>query len=296
MAIHREEREMTDSLKRLYHVRDVGDLVFKLTSYVVLTAAVIVTIYPIIWMIFDSLKSDDEFYTNIWGPPKAPLLSNYLEAWVTGGIGRYFLNSVIVTGATIIVVLTFTSLSAYAFARLEFPGSNLLFLFFLISLMVPQAVLTIPIFTVVSQLGLANTRLSMILVYSAGSIAFGTFILRAYFISIPHELEEAAMIDGCTPIGAFFRVILPLARPGLATQLIFTGLGTWNEYFIGSILVRTQDLRTLPIGLVGFVERYTTHYPQYFSALVIITLPVIILYILGQKQFQSGLTAGAVKA
>lgn len=273
-----------------------ADLIFKLLSYIIFGIAVVLTIYPIVWMFFDSLKSKAEFYTNIWGPPKVPIWSNYPDAWITGGIGTYFLNSVIVTASTVFIVVVVTAMAAYAFARLEFPGRNVLFLFFLSSMMIPHAVMTIPIFAVVSQLGLANTRLSMILVYSAGSVAFGTFILRAYFMAIPRELEEAAMIDGCTHIGAFFRVILPLARPGLATMLIFTGLGTWNEYFIGSILVRTEDLRTLPIGLVGFVEKYTTNYPQMFAALVMITVPVIVLYLLGQKQFQSGLTAGAVKA
>jgi ABC-type glycerol-3-phosphate transport system permease component len=256
---------------------------------------VIVTIYPIIWMIFGSLKTSSEFYTNIWGPPQTAAWSNYVEAWVTGGIGTYFINSILVTGLTLLVVLTATSMAAYAFARLQFPGSNMLFLFLLASMMIPHALTAIPIFGVVSQLKLANTHLSMILVYSAGAMAFGTFILRAYFMAIPRELEEAALIDGCSPIGAFFRVILPLARPALATLFIFTGLGTWNEYFIGSILIRSPELRTIPIGLVGFVDRYTTNYPQLFAALVIVTIPIIVLYILGQRQFQSGLTAGAVK-
>ena len=286
---------MTHTDTTFFKRRSHADLLFKLTSYIVFGVAVVLTLYPIVWMFFDSLKSKAEFYTNIWGPPQDFLWSNYRDAWLTGGIGTYFLNSVIVTGATVLIVVVVTAMAAYTFARLQFPGSNVLFFFFLSSMMIPHAVMTIPIFAVVSQLGLANTRLSMILVYSAGSVAFGTFILRAYFSSIPRELEEAAMIDGSTHIGAFFRVILPLARPGLATQLIFTGLGTWNEYFIGSILVRTEDLRTLPIGLVGFVEKYTTNYPQLFAALVMVTLPVIVLYILGQKQFQSGLTAGAVK-
>jgi ABC-type glycerol-3-phosphate transport system permease component len=286
---------MTGKPQRRRRIRFDEDLLYAVVSYIVFGIAVVVTIYPIIWMFFDSLKSNSEFYTNIWGPPRDAQWINYPDAWEIGRIGVYFMNSVIVTVATLFVVLVVTSMAAYAFARLRFPGSNALFFFLLASMMIPHAVMTIPIFSVVSQLGLANTRISMILVYSAGAVAFGTFILRAYFMSIPKELEEAAMIDGCSPIGAFFRVILPLARPGLATLLIFTGLGTWNEYFIGSILVRTPDLRTLPIGLVGFVERYTTNYPQLFAALVMITIPVIVLYILGQRQFQSGLTAGAVK-
>jgi len=165
----------------------------------------------------------------------------------------------------------------------------------LISMMVPQAVLIIPTFTVISQFGLVNTRLSLVLVYAAGQMGFGTFILRAYFLSLPRDLSAAALIDGCTHFGAFWRVMLPLARPGLAAVLIFTSMAAWNEYFLGSLLIHDSELRTLPLGLVGFVQQHTTHYPQYFAALVMLTLPIAVLYLVGQRQFQGGLLAGALQ-
>ncbi|HEX9372974.1 MAG TPA: carbohydrate ABC transporter permease [Roseiflexaceae bacterium] len=266
-----------------------------LLAYALLAGLLVTTLCPVVWMVSGSLKSDAEFYTNIWGLPAAPVWSNYREAWATGGIGRAFVNSVIVTGGAVSIVLALASLAAYAFATSRFPGSTALFYFFLLSLMIPQGVLALPIFTVVSQLGLANTRISMVLVYSAGYMGFGIFILRAYLSAIPRELRDAALIDGCSPFGAYWRVVLPLARPALAAVAIFTGLGTWNEYFLGSLLVRSRELRTLPVGLAGFVQRYTTHYPQYFAALVMMTIPVVVLYVLGQRQFQSGLTAGALR-
>ena len=267
----------------------------RLLTYALLAGVLVVTLYPLIWMLFGSLKSDAEFYTNIWGPPALPIWQNYRDAWATGAIGQSFVNSLVVTSSTVAIMLACTSLAAYAFATISFPGRNFLFYLFLISMMVPQAVLVIPTFTVISQLGLVNTRLSLVLVYAAGQMGFGTFILRAYFLSLPRELSDAALIDGCTHFGAFWRVILPLARPGLAAVLIIASMATWNEYFLGSILIRSSELRTLPLGLVGFIQQYTTHYPQYFAALVMLTLPITVLYLVGQRQFQSGLVAGALQ-
>lgn len=267
----------------------------KILVYVILSVVVILTIYPVLWMVFGSLKGVNEFFTNIWGLPSEPMWENYVQAWTRGGIGNRFLNSIIATFGTLVIVLPFTSLAAYAFAKLRFPGSQLLFYFFMLSMMIPNGITAIPVFSVVLRLGLLNTRISLILVLSSQAIGFGIFLMRAFFLSLPSELEEAALIDGCTPFGAFIRVILPLSVPGLATQVIFTGMGAWNEYFMTSILMRSPELETLPLGLVNFVGRYATDYSLMFAYLAIITIPVIILYIIGQRQFISGLTAGALK-
>jgi len=267
----------------------------KISIYLILGFVLLVTLYPVLWMIFGSLKSNQEFYTNIWGAPRTPVWENYIWAWERADLGIKFLNSILVTTGTLALVLPLASFAAYSFAKLQFIGSRLLFFVFLTSLMVPQGVTAIPVFTVIVKFGLLNTRLSMILVFAAQSMGFAVFLLTAFFISLPQELTEAALIDGCSPFGAFVRVILPLAKPGLATLVVFTGMGVWNEYFMSSILVRSKELETLPLGLVNFVGQYTTYYPQMFATLTMITVPVIILYILGQKQFISGLTAGAIK-
>lgn len=273
----------------------VKNIILKVGVYILLLLALITTTYPIIWMVFGSLKSDSEFYSNIWGPPASPVWRNYSIAWEAAHLGPAFVNSIIVTLTTIFIVVTFTSLSAYAFAKFKFPGRKTLFYFFLLSLMIPNGVLVIPIFSVISELGIVNTRLSMILVYSGGAISFGTFLLHAYFLSIPSELEDAALIDGCTPIEAYFRIILPIARPALATQVIFTGLSVWNEYLLGSVLVRSREIRTLPLGLVSFIQEYSINYPQYFATIAMVVLPIIGLYIIAQRQFITGLTAGAIR-
>lgn len=282
-------------ISKLLGGRNLEDRSFTLLSYAVLFAVVLLTFYPVIWMLLGSLKSNQEFYTNIWGIPKAPVWANYLEAWTKAGLGTKFINSIITTVSTLAIVLPLTSLAAYAFAKMKFPGSRILFFFFLMGMMIPEGVTAIPVFSVVIKLGLLNTRLSLILVYSAQALGFGIFLMHAFFKSLPKELEEAALIDGCSPIGAFVRVILPLARPGLATQVVFAGMTAWNEYFMSSILIRKEELQTLPLGIVNFTGRYTTNYPQLFATLAIATLPIIILYVLGQKQFISGLTAGAIK-
>lgn len=267
----------------------------KIFSYLVMLGVVIITVYPLLWMIFGSLKSDAEFYSNIWGPPLNPVWQNYVDAWTKGDLGYKFINSFVVLAGSLGLVLPLTALASYAIAKLKFAGRNVIFAILLLGMMVPQGVTAIPIFSVVIKMGLLNTRLSLVLVFSAQAISFSVFLLQAFFRSLPDGIEEAALIDGCSRLGAFIRVILPLSLPGLATQIVFTGMQVWNEYFMSSILIRTQDLETLPLSVVDFTGRYATNFPQLFAALAITTLPVILLYILGQKQFISGMTAGALK-
>lgn len=281
--------------KRIFNGKYPGDNLALLITYIALLLIVVLTFYPVLWMIFGSLKSGSEFYTNIWGLPAVPAWSNYIEAWTKAELGTKFINSVIATLGTLILVIPLTCVAAYAFAKVKFPGRRFLYYLFLLGMMIPQGVTAIPVFSVVIQMGLLNTRLSLILVYAAQALGFGIFLMHAFFKSLPKELEEAALIDGCTPIGAFFKVILPLVRPGIATQVVFSGMNAWNEYFMASILIRKEGLETLPLGLVNFTGRYATNYPQLFAALTIATLPIVILYIMGQKQFISGMTAGAIK-
>ncbi len=271
------------------------DLPGKIIAYIVLSLVVIITIYPVIWMILGSLKSPNDFYSNIWGLPLKPVWQNYVDAWVSANLGEKFMNSTIVTIGTLALVLPAASLAAYTFAKMRFWGKNFLFYYFLIGLMIPRGVTAIPTFSVVIDMGLLNTRLSLILVLAALNLGFSIFIMRAFFLTLPKSIEEAALVDGCSSISAFFRVVLPISKPAYATIIIFTGMNTWNEYFMSSILIRSEKLQTLPISLVTFIGQYNTNYPQLFAALSIITIPIVVIYILGQKQFIEGLTEGAVK-
>jgi ABC-type glycerol-3-phosphate transport system permease component len=245
--------------------------------------------------VLGSVKSGSEFYSNIWGLPTSWTLSNFADAWGEAGLGRKFVNSITVTLGAMALVLPITSAAGYALASFHFPGRRFIYVYLLLGIMVPFGVIAIPVFTVVVQLHLLSTLPGLILVYSALGLPLGVFLMHSFFTSIPRELEEAGLVDGCTPIGAFFRVVLPLAKPGLITQLIFTGTTVWNEYFLASILIHKESLQTLPLGLVVFTSKNGIDFPQLFAALTIVTAPLVIVYLLAQRQFIAGLSAGAVK-
>ena len=263
--------------------------------YVLLLAVFLVSVYPVLWMILGSLKDTREFYNNIWGFPGHLIWENYAIAWDKAAIGQKYINSLLITAGFLVVLLPTVSCSAYAIARLKFPGRKRLYSYFLIGIMVPSGILAIPSFIVATRLGLTNSRLGLILFYAAQATAFGIFLMRSFFISLPKSLEEAAMMDGCTPFGSFLRIILPLALPGIMTQVIYSGLTVWNEYMNASLFVRSTELQTLPLGMRVFVGQYSTDYPSLFAALVCATIPMLLIYIMGQRSFIAGMTAGAVK-
>lgn len=194
-----------------------------------------------------------------------------------------------------LILIPINCCAAYALARVQFKGKKVILNYLLLGIMLPAGVLAMPVFTVVNELGLINTRQGLVMVYAAQAIAFGMYIMRGFFISLPKSLEEAAMIDGCTRFQSFLHVILPLAVPGLVTQVIFSGLSVWNEYIRASLIIRTADLQTLPLGMVMFSNLENNNYPQMFAALSMATLPMVLIYLICQKAFQQGVTAGAVK-
>lgn len=272
-----------------------GLRVSRIATYLIMAVMVATTVYPVLWMAMGGFKDGTEFYENIWGLPASFDFANFTYAWTEANLGRKFLNSIVVTGGTILLTLPITSMAGYALAKIRFRGRGVAYAAILLGIMVPYGVIAIPVFTVIVDLHLLNTLFGLILVHTAHAIPLGVFLMYSFFESIPDELEEAAQVDGCTPIGAFFRVVLPLARAGLATQIILTGTNVWNEYLMTSLLIHTEELEPLPLGLVIFTSRYGTDYPQLFAALTIVTLPMIVLYLGAQKQFISGLAAGAVK-
>lgn len=263
--------------------------------YLMMAFFLVITIYPIIWMVSGSLKSESEFYSNIWGLPQSIQWKNYRDAWNKAGMGTKYLNSILTTGMVLCLLIPVNCCAAYALARVRFKHKKLILNYLLIGIMIPAGVLAMPAFTVVNEFGLVNTRIGLVLVYAAQSIAFGMYIMRGFFISLPRSLEEAAMLDGCSRFQSFVHVILPLAIPGLVTQVIFSGLSVWNEYIRASLIIREPGLQTLPLGMVSFATMENNNYPQMFAALSMATIPMIIVYLICQKAFQKGITAGAVK-
>ena len=269
--------------------------IYHIVCAIILLIMVIICIYPIVWMFFGSMKDKEEFYTNIWGLPKRLHLDNYIAAWKNADLGRRFINSLIVTIGSMCIMIPVTSCAAYAVARLNFKGKNLIYMYLLLGIMIPAGVLGIPTFTVAMKMGLLNSHFGLMLIYAAQNIAMGMFIMRGFFISLPKELEEAAMIDGCSRFGCFVRIIVPLAKAGVATQVIFNGLTIWNDYFMANIMITRDELRTLPLSIANFVGKHSTNYPELFAMLTMTTIPVIIVFILSQKSFIEGVAAGAVK-
>ena len=280
-----------DALSR--YLRDRFKLVL---SYAILIFATIQTIYPLIWMIFGSLKSDSDLFNNVWGPPRLVLWENYANAWRTAELGARIGNSIIVTVLSLTLLLIVSSIAAYALARLKFPGRQMIFLLILSTMMIPPEVTVIPLFIVVKTIGILNSRFGLVFVYAGTSTAFSIFLLRGFFMSIPPELEDAALVDGANRLQVFWHVVLPLARPGLATVAIFQGMFIWNEFFLAFIFIRHTELQTIPLGLVNFFYRYQADWTLYFAALAMVTVPVIVLYVGMQRWFIEGLTAGAVKS
>jgi raffinose/stachyose/melibiose transport system permease protein len=264
-------------------------------AYLVLTAFTLVIAYPVIWVVVGSFKIGAEIYQNVWGLPATITWVNYVYAWTRAYIPDYILNSVIVSVSTVALVLALASAAAYSFSTFRFRGGYALYLLFVLLLIVPAPVSIIPLYVIESRLGLMDTYLALILPYTAGGLPLSIFIFKAFFDSIPTELRDAARIDGCTNLGAFLRVVLPVSTPALATVTILVFLGAWNEFFLALLFIRKPQLMTIPLGLQTFFYQYRVEWGYLFAALTMTVAPIIIVYLLMQRQFISGLTAGAVR-
>ncbi|MCD9020613.1 carbohydrate ABC transporter permease [Cohnella sp. NL03-T5] len=257
-------------------------------------------VYPMVWTLFGSLKDNQQFFMGKpWNLPKLPLLwSNFSYTWDKYHFGAYFLNSVIVTLGSMALALILAASSAYVLARYSFKGSGVVYYFYIASLMIPGILALIPTFFLLFKLHLNNTFIGLITVYAIGAVPFGIFMLIGFFKALPRELEEAAVIDGASHFGTFFKIMLPLAKPGLLTFSIINLLGMWNEYAFALVLVNDPAKYTLPVGIAVMQAemQYRTEWGALFAGLLMSIVPVLILYILFQNRITEGVTAGAVKA
>jgi ABC-type glycerol-3-phosphate transport system permease component len=259
-------------------------------------------IYPMVWMAYSSLKTDAAIARHPFAlPPVGDLrFDNYGHAWREAHFGDYFFNSTLVTVVSVGFILALGSMAAYALARFYHPLGKGVFWLFLSGLMIPVQLSIIPLFFEMRALGLLNSKLGLILVYTANGLPFAIFILAGFFRSLPRSLYEAAVIDGCGEFAAFWRVLLPLAKPGLMTVAIFQFIGVWKEYFFAFMLTggdTTNGARTLPLGLanLSITAQYHTDYGMLFAGLVLVTLPILALYLLLQRHIVKGVSAGALK-
>lgn len=260
------------------------------------TAGVII---PFLWMVSMSLRTTGEILTDPYGLPTSFRIQNYWKLLFDPNIRfyRYFLNSAIVTAGALILTTLFATLGGYGFGRkrYDFKGRGVLFSFLLLSLMLPPQIQYIPQFTMMSRYGLLGTRWALILLYAAEAIAVSTFLMAAYFSRLPTELEEAARIDGCSELGIFWRVMLPLARPALATILLLNFIRFWNELLLAITMVPDPDKRTLPAAMMLFVGENAADFAMAATSVVMAMLPVLVLYLFLSDRFIEGMTAGALK-
>lgn len=263
-------------------------------TLVLLAMYFLLVLYPLIWMVLSSLKTEREFFRNLWGVPAVAQWQNYLRAW-NMGISSYFLNSVFVTACTICLCIIIAALASFGLVRYRFPGDTLVFLMGMGGMMLSPQVTLIPLYKIIQNLGIHDTYWAMILPYAAYRMPITLLLIRSYFLGIPKEMQEAAIIDGCSSFGVLWRIFLPISKPILLTCAILVAYYSWNEFLFSIIFIDSRSLKTIPSGLMVFRDALNTDYALLFAGLTISALPMIIVFIIMQKQFIRGMTAGAVK-
>lgn len=256
---------------------------------------VILTIYPVLFVVLTSFKPTSEFYTNIWGLPKTFALENYTKAWEVANIGSYMINSLIIVGATLILTLVLGSLAGYALSRFRIKYAELIMLVILACTMMPSESVIMPVYIMTNKLGLTGSYLALIIPYVGWGLPMTTYIFRNYFNTIPADLLEAARIDGCSEGGTFIRVAAPLMLPAMATNAIFLFVSWWGELLWASVELSSSQMKTIPIGLISFSAQFGTDWGALSAAVCIVLIPLIIFFLFMQKYFVRGLTGGAVK-
>ncbi|MFZ5622760.1 MAG: carbohydrate ABC transporter permease [Pseudomonadota bacterium] len=263
--------------------------------HIVLIAYALVVLYPVLIMLFSSIKTTRELYTNPYGFPQTPMWSNYIRAWQEANFGTYFKNSLYVTSLSTALILFLASMASYVLGRLTFRLNPWIYGFFVAGLLIPSRLAIIPLFLLMRELHLLNSHFGLMLVYTAGGMSFSIFLLTTFFRQIPRELEEAAAVEGAGLFTIYWRIMLPLVRPALATVGIFEFLHIWNDFFFPLIFLKSNKLLTVPVGLSVFFGEYATDWALLFAALTISIMPVLIMFAFMSRQFIAGLTSGAVK-
>ena len=268
----------------------------KVFIYIGLFLWMLINLFPVYWMFTFSLKNNAEIFgENVIGLPKHWLWSNYTSALNTGHMGKYFLNSAIVATATILITLAVALMATFALTRLIWKQRKNLNKFFMLGLTIPIHASIVPVYVTLSRLHLLNTYWALIVPYSAFSLSMAILVCTGFMNEIPFELDESACIDGCSTWGIFFRIIVPLMKPAVATVGIYTFLQCWNELMFANIFISKTALKTLPVGVQALSGQYTTEWGPIGAALVLATFPTLLLYIFLSKKIQDSFVAGAIK-
>jgi raffinose/stachyose/melibiose transport system permease protein len=262
---------------------------------ILLWGYVFIVLAPMALILLNSMRPTRDIFREPIALPESINLDSYVRAWGEANFSEYFLNTVIIVVAAVALATAVSALAAYALGRYSFRGSTLLAIFFLSGLLLPFRLAIMPLFLLLQDLGLVDSRLGLILVYAATGVPFSVFILTAYFRQLPVDLSEAAKMDGAGEFTIFGRVMLPLVRPALATVAVFQFVPLWNDFFFPLVLLRSSEKWTLSVGMTRFFGEFQTDWSTLFAGITITTLPLIIVFLLATRQIIAGLTAGIGK-
>ncbi|QTH43944.1 carbohydrate ABC transporter permease [Cohnella sp. LGH] len=264
-----------------------------LSRGLVLAVFALSTLFPFYWVLVSSLKDKHQIYANPFGLPANWHWGNYADIWQTAHLSRYFWNSLFISACAVAIMLLIGAMAAYVLARRE--KSGWLYAYFTLGIMIPVHAILIPSFLLLKQLHLLNSHFGLILIYVVSNLSLCVFILHGFLRGIPRELEEAAAIDGYGRVRTFVSIVLPLAKPGLATVGTLGFLNCWNEYLFAYVLIGSEPSKTLTQGVMALTGQYSTDYALVCAGLVVSMLPLWLVYMLFQEQIVKGMTAGAVK-
>ncbi len=264
--------------------------------YTILSISAVLSLFPVIWALTTSLKPESQVLA--YPPsfmPKIFTLENYEKVLFHSNYPTYFLNTIFVTLLSVMVAIVVAGHASYAFARIKFKMNDMFMFVVLMTSMIPAIAQLIPLYIMSVKTGLYNTRLVLIIIYTAWRAPILTWLLKGFFEQLPIEIEEAAIVDGCSRIGIFYRIVIPMSKPGIASISLLSAVFVWNDYLVSSTFVSSETLRMLSTGIYNYVTAYGTYWGQLMGGVFMAMLPLIVLFICLQKQFVAGLTAGAVK-
>lgn len=277
-------------------MKSIARTALRFILYLVAIFYTFISLYPIVWMVFYSFKNNNEiFLINPFGIPRVFRIENYINAWNQYNIPRYFLNSTLVSAATITLTIFISLMFSYATARMKWKFANPARIYIMAGMYIPLQIIMIPLVILVRELNLSNSLWSLIIPYTAFELGFSSIVFYGYLRQIPRELEESALIDGASVYKCFFKIIVPLVRPAISTMVIFVFLYAWNEFTMALTLISNDKLKTLPLGLITFQGQFQTDWGGMGAAMVISSVPTILIYLLFNRQLESALMVGAVK-
>lgn len=262
---------------------------------IILIANTVIMLAPIVIMVFSAFKTTPQIFQSPFSIPDFTHLGNFLKIWTQTNFLRYLLNSFLVTGVSMALILTLGTMAAYAIGRYQFRGSTFILMFFIAGLTLPLKLAIIPLFMLMRDLSILNNQLSLIFVYTAMGLPTTVFIMTGFIRTLPNELEDAARMDGASEARIMWSIMLPLVRPAMVIAGIQNVVPIWNDFFFPLVFIQNDDLKTLPQGLTTFMGEYTTDWGVLFSGLTLSAAPIILIYIVLSKQFIAGMTSGAVK-